>query len=74
MHRQAYLTHSLLTQPMGGAQHMLAPLIIGQVDRTDVGFYRAFDLPHDNLERAVQVRRAVHLLDYTMQNTKHDYP
>jgi len=73
VHWQSDLSHRLPAQSVGSAQHMVSHFVISEIDRADIGFYGKFNLPHDHLQRAIQIRCAVHLLDDSVKNFKHYY-
>ncbi len=66
-HGQAHLAHGLGAKAVGGHQNVLAGVEIGQVDRADIGPYRALDATDDGLEGIVEIPRRADLLDDAAQ-------
>ena len=66
-HGQAHLAHGLPAQPVGGHEHVLAGIEVGQVDRADIGIDRHLDPVDDDVQRLVEVPCRAHLLDDAAQ-------
>lgn len=69
---ERYGTSTRFFQTTGRHQVIAAPIVVGQIHRTDLGLHRKTDVGDQNIQRLVQTRRAGHLLDYFSQAGEHD--
>ncbi len=62
--------HHLLVQPLGRREDEALARGVGEVDRADLGAHRRAHAPHDDPQRARQVRRRVDVLDDAAQRVE----